>query len=112
MVGAVLLLGDAVSGPADLTWVGGLARARDRLAASVALVGSVMVLTGSLVLVVVAGVSWLAVLVVLAFVAVAVPSVMAAHLRSHLRDRAGPSDPIRSWWWCFRHVLWAPRDGP
>jgi hypothetical protein len=113
VVGAVLLLGDAAAGPSGLTglsWAGTAPRPERRLAAAVALVGSVLVLAGSIVLVAVAGVSWLAVAVVLAVAAVMVVGVMASYLHAHLslvaRDNADA--PRRSWWWCLWHPLWRP----
>lgn len=112
LVGALLLLFDAASGRglAGLTWEGTLAEVRSRLAAAVALIGSLLVLAGSAILVAQAGVTFVAVVVVLVAAGAAVPVVMGYHLRKYLNNQAivdaGVAQP-RSLWWCIVH----PRAG-
>ncbi len=115
VVGALLLIWDAVSGPAGIravTFGGTISKPRRRVAAGVELAGSALVLAGSAVLVVHAGVSLLAVVVVLVAAALITYGGMAYFLRAHMAliARGGETPPGWPWWWCLTHPRWTPPD--
>lgn len=113
VVGALLLIWNALSGPAAIsavTFGGTVPDPKRRLAAAVELAGSVLVLGGSAVLVADAGLSVLAVLAVVAAAAVIVYGAMAYFLRVHMAliAKEGNDPPGRSWRWCLMHPRWRP----
>jgi hypothetical protein len=115
VVGAVLLLAEATAGPPGITGMtfgGTQPRPKGRLLNAAAVVGSLLVLAGSVVLVVLAGVSLLALAVVILFVALLIVGVMTAYLRQHMNLVAmeQPDEPRRSWWWCLHNLRWRPDD--
>ena len=108
VVGAVLVIGDALSG--GTTWGGTYGDLKGRVAVSVALVGSLLVVAGSFILLAEGGVSLLAVGAVVVATAVMTLVVMACYLKPHLDlvERTTPGAPHRSWWSCLWHPLWRP----
>jgi hypothetical protein len=107
-VGAVLVIGDALSG-GPTTWGGTYADPIGRAAVAVALVGTLLVVAGSSILLAESGVSMLAVGVVIALALALTLVAMAGYLKQHMNlvDRDTP-DARHSWWWCLCHPLWRP----
>jgi hypothetical protein len=113
VVGALLLIWDALSGPAGIsavTFGGTVPDPKRRLAAAVELAGSALVLLGSAILVAVAGVSILAVVVVLSSTALILYGAMAYFLRTHMTliAKEGETPPGQSWRWRLMHPRWRP----
>jgi hypothetical protein len=113
VVGALLLIWDALSGPAGIsavTFGGTVPDPKRRLAAAVEFAGSILVLGGSAILVAVAGVSVLAVAAVVGAVATITYGAMAYFLRAHMAliAKEGNDPPGRSWRWCLMHPRWRP----
>lgn len=111
VVGSMLVIADAAAGQ-GVTYGGTYPKPTGRLLTSLALVGSLLVCAGASVLVVVAGVSLLAVATVLAATGLLTLAAMASSLRRHmvLLEQNPQGSPHRSWWWCFCHPLWRPPD--
>jgi hypothetical protein len=111
--GTLLLIWDALSGPAGIsavTFGGTVPDPKRRLTAAVELAGSALVLGGSAILVAVAGVYILAVAVVIALTALIVYGAMAYFLRAHMAliTKEGETPPGLSWRWCLMHPRWRP----
>ena len=95
-------------GLADLSWTNEAKTMKRRMSNAAGVVGSLLVGSGSVVLVADAGVSMLAVVVTVFGTAAAVWGLMAFYLRSYLNGDAlvdAELAPSRTWWWC----LWRPR---
>jgi hypothetical protein len=108
VVGAVLVIGDLVSG--GTTYGGTYGDLKGRAAVSVALVGSLLVVAGSSILLAQGGVSLVAVGVVIVAATVMTLLVMPGYLKRHmdLLERTTPGAPHRSWWWCLWRPFWRP----
>jgi hypothetical protein len=103
VVGAILVLFDAATGQ---TWGGDRLFARLRLYSALALGGSLLILSGSIVLVIVAGTSLLAVGIVVAIGAILVYGLMTYNLWAAMNERAKVDagvEPHASVWWCLRN---------
>jgi hypothetical protein len=106
VVGAVLVIFD-VNALIGSTWAGTRPEPRDRLLVAGSKVGALSAAIGAIILAADAGVSVLALVVVLIVVAVSIFVGMASPLRKHLTlvyEQEGRPPP--SWWWCLSHPLW------
>jgi hypothetical protein len=112
-VGALLLLGDALTGTSifsGTTLAGTLPTPERRAADAAAVAGSGLVAAGAVLLLLGSrSLGAVAVVVVIAIAGVLVYVVMTLRLHAHL-VLAKENDPAidHSWRWCFTHPLWRP----
>lgn len=110
VVGAVLIAFD-VAAAVGQTWAGTWANPVRRLSVAVGRIGTLTTAAGAIVLAATAGVTLLAIVVILLGVALGVYLEMANQLHKHVallaREHAGPR---RSWWWCVTHPWWRPHE--
>lgn len=85
-------------------WGGRSATPAGRLSEGAELVGSMLVATGALILLVASSLTASIIVIVVAGAALLTYGTAIFRLRKHLADVGDP----RSWWWCLRHPLWRP----